>query len=240
MLDYIDDSVFHLINGFARESWSFDLLLDLISSNRFFKGGVIVTIYWFLWFPKQLEANIPERRKTILASLTGTLVALFIAMVLAVVLPLRIRPIHDASLNMVIPFGVEKMYDGWNSFPSDTATYISGLATGILLISRPIGLIATLYAVIVVMIPRVYTGFHYPSDMVGGILIGASIVMVTNIKRIKNPFTDRLLYVSERYPQIFYSLFFLFTFELASMFNNIRHIGNVGWVIIKGISKKYM
>jgi undecaprenyl-diphosphatase len=215
-------------------------MLDLISSNRFFKGGVIVTIYWFLWFPKKEEVNVMERRKTILASLTGTLAALFIAMVLAVVLPLRIRPIHAADLNMVIPFGVSKMYDGWNSFPSDTATYISGLAMGIFLISRSIGLFAMLYAIIIVMIPRVYTGFHYPSDMVGGILIGTSIVLLTNIQIIKNSFANKMLDISEKYPQIFYSIFFLFTFELASMFNNIRHIGNVGWTIIKGISSRYI
>jgi undecaprenyl-diphosphatase len=90
------------------------------------------------------------------------------------------------------------------------------------------------------MIPRVYTGFHYPSDMAGGILIGTSIVLLTNIQIIKNSFANKMLDISEKYPQIFYSIFFLFTFELASMFNNIRHIGNVGWTIIKGISSRYI
>ena len=60
------------------------------------------------------------------------------------------------------------------SFPSDHAIIAGAFAAGLLFRSRPLGTIAAVAAVILAF-ARVYTGMHYPTDTIAGLLIGAAI-----------------------------------------------------------------
>jgi len=64
-----------------------------------------------------------EIRKTVLATLTGSFVALSLTMILVVTLPFRLRPLYQPAFNFRPPFGIPMgVLDGWSSFPSDHAT----------------------------------------------------------------------------------------------------------------------
>ncbi|HEY8776705.1 MAG TPA: phosphatase PAP2 family protein, partial [Gaiellaceae bacterium] len=63
---------------------------------------------------------------------------------------------------------------GDSSFPSDHAMIAGAFAAGLLLLNRRIGLAALLLALLLAF-ARVYVGVHYPSDVAGGLAIGAAI-----------------------------------------------------------------
>lgn len=61
-------------------------------------------------------------------------------------------------------------------FPSDHATMAGAVATGLLLVSRRLGLVASACAVLMAA-ARVYVGVHYPRDVLAGLLLGAVVAL---------------------------------------------------------------
>ena len=76
---------------------------------------------------------------------------------------------------------------------------VFALAIGVFLVSRPLGYLALADAVIVVAGTRVYTGIHYPTDVIAGAFLGAATVLALNADGLKRPgnFVRRI-----RYPTI--------------------------------------
>lgn len=60
------------------------------------------------------------------------------------------------------------------SFPSDHAVMAGAAATGLLLVSRRLGMVAVA-AAIVMAFARVYVAAHYPWDVLAGLLLGAGV-----------------------------------------------------------------
>ncbi len=63
------------------------------------------------------------------------------------------------------------------SFPSDHAVMAGAAAAGLWLVSRRLGAVATIAAVLMAA-ARVYTAAHYPHDVAAGLLLGAAVAPV--------------------------------------------------------------
>lgn len=63
------------------------------------------------------------------------------------------------------------------SFPSDHAVMAGAAATGLWLVSRVLGVLATL-AALVMAFARVYIAAHYPWDVLAGLLLGAVVALL--------------------------------------------------------------
>jgi membrane-associated phospholipid phosphatase len=63
------------------------------------------------------------------------------------------------------------------SFPSDHSVMAGAAAAGLLLVSRKIGLVAVVAALLMAF-ARVYVGAHYPGDVLAGLLIGAAVAIL--------------------------------------------------------------
>ena len=129
----------------------------------------------------------------------------------------------DFKFNSLIPFN--EMLTTMSSFPSDHAALFMSLATGFLFVSRKTGIIVMLFVFIYILFPRFYMGYHYPTDLLAGALIGVFITtLFIRSEAIRNIISKRIIPFSENYPAYFYSFLFLFTYQIADLFGGCRDI----------------
>jgi undecaprenyl-diphosphatase len=69
-------------------------------------------------------------------------------------------------------------------FPSDHATGAFAMAMALWFYDRAIGALAFVLALIVAF-ARVYVGVHYPSDVVGGALIGMAVALILQLTPLR-------------------------------------------------------
>lgn len=216
-------------NRLAQRSPAFDHAILVLSNITFLKGGVLVTIFCALWFARNTNRCRDYTRRVILATIAGATGAVVVARLLAFTLPFRTRPLYEPALGFRLPAGLDPariaLLD-WSAFPSDHAAFFAGLATGLFLISRRLGLLATLYGLLFVAGPRLYLGYHYPSDILGGALIGVAGVAGLHAVVTRSPLTRRPFDMLLRWEQVaassFYAVFFITVFEVAEFYDSFK------------------
>lgn len=216
----IDLFFFYLVNQFAGESAVLDSIILFVTTNHLFKGGAVVLVLWYLWFQK---GNKKNNRPAIILTFLGCFLTIFIARVLALTLPFRYRPLHKPPTDYILPFNMPLDYaDGMSSFPSDHAALFFALATGVYFVSKKMGLATLLYTLVVICLPRVFLGLHYPSDILGGAVVGISVIAGLNQLTISNYIVNSVGRMKKTYPGLFYCCFFLITYQIADMFESSR------------------
>lgn len=185
---------------------------------------------------KQVSHVDRQLHERIVLTMVSCLVAIVVGRFLAFVLPFRLRPLHEIDLNFITPYGINPNALGsWSSFPSDHAVLFFTLATGIFLISRIIGMLVAIYIIVIICFPRIYCGFHYPTDIIAGALIGMVIgwfVITTNVnKYITRP---AMLWLN-KWPGSFYACFFILTYQIGTMFDSVRGIATYIMCLFKPV-----
>jgi len=83
-----------------------------------------------------------------------------------------------------------------------------------------LALVSALYGVL----PRIYLGLHYFSDVTAGALLG--VVFVLLFERFgPRALADRAVDWEQRLPGLFYGVAFLASLEVATLFEDIRQVG---------------
>jgi undecaprenyl-diphosphatase len=197
--------------------------MTLIVDNALLKGGIVVSMLWYLWFRK--SDNINLNRERIIISVISCMIAIFVGRLLARVLPFRLRPLVNPNLEQF--YNNKSMADSFDmasSFPSDHAVMFFALATGIFLISKKLGLFSYLYVLFVICFPRVYLGLHYPTDILTGAAVGILTSLLLASPKLWHPVTEKILQISNKYTGAFYVFFFLISFEISTLFDSLRSI----------------
>lgn len=208
-----------LVNGYAGDNILFDQTIDHISNNYLFKGAVPLLFFWYFWARENSETA--ARRRKLVALLITAIAAIGLGRGLALFLPFRFRPIADPDVALNIPTGeFNPPLSAWSSFPSDHAVMFFTIAVAFAWISRPASALLLLHALIVVSLPRIFLGLHWPSDIAAGAAAGAvlaAILMPVSIRLIDAVGVERVPPKSLAMP-----ILVLITLETATMFSASR------------------
>ncbi|MEH6535970.1 MAG: phosphatase PAP2 family protein [Psychroserpens sp.] len=216
----MDDFIIDILNDLAHNASSFTRILTIIVHNELVKGGVVIAVLWYLWFNKKSESS--HNREKIISTLFGTIIAIIVGRALANLLPYRARPILNPEFDFTYQIDEFSWLNELSSFPSDHAILFFSLATGVFLISKKWGMISYAYVLFIVCFPRIYLGFHYPTDIIGGAVIGIIIMWAVSALKIMRRLSKKTITLSIKFPGIFYACFFIFSYQIATLFNESR------------------
>jgi undecaprenyl-diphosphatase len=86
------------------------------------------------------------------------------------------------------------------------------------------GIVAYIYTLIMVFLPRIYAGHHYPSDIVAGCAIGAFFVWAAISVPLPKALVEFPLKWERCHPSSFYAVVFMFTTQVATLFWDFRTV----------------
>lgn len=223
-MNILDSHIISFLNQFSQTSMLFDEIVYLIANNKLFKGGVLVTAMWFMWFKKD-DLRSTEVKEHIIITLFISIIAIGVGKTLALIMPFRYRPVHDPGLDFNMPFGISETTETNNgvllsSMPSDHAVLYFALSIGLFFMSRKIGVWALIYTMLFIMVPRVYLGLHYPTDILVGAIIGIIIGILGNYILKNNKVITKAIEFSRNKPGLFYAMFFLLCYQIADLFTD--------------------
>lgn len=160
----IDYTLFHAINGGAGHHLALDALMIVAAKYSPVLLALVLAALWLTWKNR-------NQRGALLAGLSG-LVALGIGQIVGILFP-RDRPYLAHHVTLLIPHAPD------TSFPSDHATLAFAVAVMVWKFNRRLGG-ALLGLGVLVSIARVFIGAHYPTDVIGGAVLGSVTSLLIN------------------------------------------------------------
>lgn len=219
-------------NNYCGKSLFLDTLQLIFLSVDALRTAILVALVVGIWEYGRIKNDI-KSNKRVIAILFGIILTLGIIEILNAVIDSP-RPIvtYESSINSPLLTNDTKPLwrNGWarnpkhGSFPSDTVALLSTLAFGVFCWNKIIGTIAIIYVILTGVVPRLYFGLHYPSDMILGLLI--SLVSTVTISKIR--FFDKLavkiLDIYNRIPYISGVVAFYTAYIISEKFILIRKL----------------
>jgi undecaprenyl-diphosphatase len=213
-------SIFKAVNGLCGRYLALDELIGQLEDTGL-KGIVIMATFGMLWFARAEDQE--KRREHLIVTILELTLTILVIRIVEFFSEFQIRPMYTTNIGYQAPLVFIGAYgfEGWNSFPSDTAGMLFALATGFWFASRLWGGLFGIFSICAV-IARIYLGIHYPVDILVGALIGIGVTIVSNAKRVRPFISSWFLAVERRVPGIFYSLLLVILYEVGTVFYAVR------------------
>lgn len=218
LLQY-DYSLLIFLNTLFAESRHLRSLALIINSVGDFVVACAIVAMWFS--VKHGSVNYRHGRVAVLLMLLSLLPAYASARLLQHVVT-RPRPIVAVELTPALnaPLWEETKvtFSHWGSLPSDHSVLMT--ITGITLfgLSRRVAMCFTLFCLLFFCC-RIATGYHWPSDMVAGVGIGAAVsALMLASRSIVEKLLARVVILFDRFPPLLYCMGFSFLVDLSSGF----------------------
>ncbi|MBI3303104.1 MAG: phosphatase PAP2 family protein, partial [Deltaproteobacteria bacterium] len=169
-----------------------------------------------------------DDRESVLRILLATALSLVIGRAIQNVVESP-RPLMVPEIAAMYPPAFHEYRLDWNSFPSDHMALYFTIALGIYFVRRSLGIVLIAWSLGGVGFSRIYTGYHYPLDILGGMAVAtASLALVLSMRAWLRPLCTKAVRLSARYPALAMSAMFLLSFQIATVFNTARELGEFG------------
>jgi len=158
----LDAKLLYFLNNFAGKSQLFDTLTVFLASYlQYFLVVIFLLLLYFSAYPKKEKLYI----------FWTTTISIMVAR-------LGITEIIRFFYNRPRPFITHQVYqllseNEW-SFPSGHSAFFFAMATAIYLCNKKWG-VGFFIAAVIMNISRIVAGVHYPSDILGGMIVGVAV-----------------------------------------------------------------
>jgi membrane-associated phospholipid phosphatase len=206
------------LNSLTQRSFLFDAACHAISDNTTLSNLILGALLWYCWF----SSPDPASRHKNLSGTIASAIAAMVSRMTQLSFPSRARPFQDPSLHLKLPFTVklDSLRHVASSFPSDHAALYFALAATIFTVNRRLGYYSLGFALLLDVI-RMYLGFHYLTDLIGGAALGVLCVCLVQNLRVTS-LEKRLSAIYEAPGPVFYAVAFCVTYTISTMFYDIR------------------
>lgn len=216
---WIDHPLTLALNQFAGRWPALDRTAVVLQEFNLVKGGLIFSLAAAAF---AICPTVTGRVQLVLGCAAASLAAVA-SRAVQLLLPNIPRPLFDPHLHFVPPVDADlKALHDWSSYPSDNAALLFGVTLAIWFVDRRIGVLAFL-VFLAGALARVYGGLHYPTDMLGGAALSAMCVFVARSPDLDFLENHRAFF--HRWRAVWAALAFLFAFQAASLFDDLRAIG---------------
>jgi membrane-associated phospholipid phosphatase len=217
--DSFDYPIIMAVNSFARKSFLFDAAAYAATKYNFFSGAVFLSFMWYCWF---LRTDAPARLNVLFGAL-GASCAAMVSRVMQLALPTHLRPFYDPAVHFRPTLTIHVIPTHHvHSFTSDHAALYFGLAATIYSINRRLGTTAFVLSAIL-NAARLYLGFHYLSDIIGGAALGILFVRIFQNWHFGR-FGRRIFDAERHAAPLFYMSAFFVSYGIATLFDDVRDL----------------
>ena len=200
-IESIDIFVTLNINSFARQSILFDFMIVMVSKENIIKFFPFVIAIWWLWFDPSPKL---DGKKAATIAILSSAFSIMISRLIQNLSVARPRPMHDVNIEYILPHFVNSnVLKEWSSLPSDNATLAAAISMSIFIFYKRAGIFAFIWTFVIICLPRIYIGFHFLSDLLSGIAIGAGVAIIFHKAPSINRFHGWFQNASSLYPRVF-------------------------------------
>ena len=227
-----DISTILFFNKFCGKSQFLDTFALVFLSVDALRTAILVALIFGIWEYANFknDTNLKTRVIFILFSIVVTLG--IIEIMNAVIESPRPIVMYESLIKSPIVTDDTKLLwnDGWvrnpkhGSFPSDTVALLATMAFGIFLWNRFLGISAIIFVLIFGVLPRLYFGLHYPSDMLFGMLISLVSTLAVEKFILFKVLAKKIINIQEKYPYLFGVLWFYMFYIIAEKFILLRKL----------------
>lgn len=161
---YYDTKFFEVINSLANHSKVVDVL-GVFLADYFPYFLVIFLLVFLFWPPKDRLKN----RAMVFVALASAIISRLVVKAMVLFFYERPRPyVVFPSAHKLISIDIA---DNFQSFPSGHAIFFFSLSMAICFYNKKLGILFFISSALM-GIARVFAGVHWPSDIIGGLILG--------------------------------------------------------------------
>ena len=219
--------VMSVLGSFGGVCELFDHTIFLVLNNDLLKGVPFAAALLILWaMPRPQHTD--EDREAVLSIGLATLLSLIIGRFVQNMFQSP-RPLMIPEIAAMYPPSFNEYRFDMNSFPSDHMALYFAIALGVHRVRRALGMVLIGWSLVGVGFPRIYGGYHFPIDILGGMaLAAASLTLVWQMRTWLRPLWTKVLQLAARYPTMAMSAAFILCFQIATVFNTVRDLEDFG------------